>query len=229
MSVIAVVGAGVMGVDVASTLSFHGYKVIVKDIDATALQQIPQKIERNIRNYRMISSALREWDAEDILSRITVTNTYEHFSHASWVIENITEDWEAKSRLYRELGEVCSEDTFYGVNTSCISPTKIASLLDKPEKVIGMHFMNPVPLRCRFSPGSFRLSASCGAAVPGTIDLLLGTGCLVRQARRADERPRTGTGCGSGPSDAPQSGARGMHSGDSQAGVGLCPAGSGQL
>ncbi|BFH68707.1 MAG: 3-hydroxyacyl-CoA dehydrogenase NAD-binding domain-containing protein [Paenibacillus dendritiformis] len=147
MSVIAVVGAGVMGVDVASTLSSHGYKVIVKDIDPAALQQIPQKIERNIRNYRMISPALREWDAEDILSRITVTNTYDHFAHVSWVIENITEDWEAKSRLYRELGEVCSEDTFYGVNTSCISPTKLASLLDKPDKVIGMHFMNPVPLK----------------------------------------------------------------------------------
>lgn len=147
MSVIAVVGAGVMGVDVASTLSFHGYKVIVKDIDATSLQQIPRKIECNIRNYRMISPALREWDTEDILSRIAVTNTYEHFAEVSWVIENITEDWEAKSRLYRELGEVCSKDTLYGVNTSCISPTKLASLLDKPDKVIGMHFMNPVPLK----------------------------------------------------------------------------------
>ncbi|SUA98778.1 3-hydroxyacyl-CoA dehydrogenase family protein [Paenibacillus thiaminolyticus] len=108
----------------------------MKDIDATSLQQIPRKIERNIRNYRMISPALREWETDGILSRIAVTDTYEHFAEVSWVIENITEDWEAKSRLYRELGEVCSKDTFYGANTSCISPTKLASLLDKQQILV---------------------------------------------------------------------------------------------
>lgn len=147
MSVIAVVGAGVMGVDVASTLAHHGYEVIIKDIDEKVLSEISTKIIQNIRNYKIISPSIREWDAEEILSRITVTDTYEHFPKASWVIENITENWEAKSRLYQELNQICNDNTFFGVNTSCTSPTKLAALLGNPEKVIGMHFMNPVPLK----------------------------------------------------------------------------------
>ncbi|MGB3463917.1 MAG: 3-hydroxyacyl-CoA dehydrogenase family protein, partial [Cyclobacteriaceae bacterium] len=63
------------------------------------------------------------------------------------VIENVSEDWSVKQNVYRELNQVCQQEVLYGVNTSCISITQVASLVDNPQKVIGMHFMNPAPLK----------------------------------------------------------------------------------
>ncbi len=147
MDVIAVVGAGVMGVDVAATAAFHGYSVILKDIVPQVLSEAPQIIRRNIRNYKMVSSTLQNWNTADILSRITFTDRYEGFEKASWVIENTIEDFDVKRTLYGELREVCSPDAIFAINTSCISITKLAALLPQPERVVGMHFMNPVPLK----------------------------------------------------------------------------------
>jgi 3-hydroxybutyryl-CoA dehydrogenase len=147
MPAIAVVGAGVMGVDVACTLSFHGYDVLLKDVNPSALAEAPELIQRNIRMYSMMSPALRNWSATEILSRIVLTDNYERFADVQWVIENVTEDLETKSAVYRELSKVCRADARYAVNTSCLSITKLASLMPHPENVIGMHFMNPVPLK----------------------------------------------------------------------------------
>ncbi len=144
---IAVIGAGVMGVDVAATAAANGYKVILKDIDPKVLEEAPRTIRHNIRNYKMLSQELNNWDVKDILSRILFTDSYDGFEKASWVIENATEDWEIKRKLYDELSQVCSPDAMFAVNTSCISITKIAALMPRPERVIGIHFMNPVPLK----------------------------------------------------------------------------------
>lgn len=136
-----------MGVDVATTLAHYGYEVILKDIDKKALEDAPHLIKRNIRNYKFVSSEIREWDAASILERITMTDSYDGFEKAEWVIENTTENLTTKLQVLKELGEVCGPDTFYGINTSCLSITKLASVLPRPENVIGMHFMNPVPLK----------------------------------------------------------------------------------
>ncbi len=135
-----------MGLDVAATLASHKYDVILVDIDQEVLSGAPAAIKRNIRNYRIVSPKVREWDAADILGRITFTRDYERFDQAAWVIENITEDWQAKSKFYEEMSDVCGPDTIFAVNTSCISITKLAACVPYPDKVIGMHFMNPVPL-----------------------------------------------------------------------------------
>lgn len=145
MSTVAVVGAGVMGVDVAATLALHGYNVILKDIDTDVLNDVPKIIKHNLRNYKMTSSKLQHWNISDILSRITCTDRYDDFMEASWIIENVTEDIDCKINVYKELAEVCPLGRF-AVNTSCIPITKLASYLPHPENVIGMHFMNPVPL-----------------------------------------------------------------------------------
>lgn len=123
------------------------YDVILKDIAPQALTEAPHTIRRNIRNYKMMSSVLQDWNTPDILSRITFTDRYDGFERASWVIENATEDWKVKSALYKELCEVCPPDAIFAVNTSCISITRLAALMPRPERVIGMHFMNPVPLK----------------------------------------------------------------------------------
>lgn len=142
-----VIGAGVMGADVAFDLSLNGYHVILNDLSEETLKKAEQKITRNVRSYRMLIPALSEVSAETILSRITFTTDLSQLSQASLVIENITESWKEKSALYRQLASFCSKDTYFAVNTSCISITKIAALLPSPDRVMGMHFMNPVPLK----------------------------------------------------------------------------------
>ncbi|OYD09089.1 3-hydroxyacyl-CoA dehydrogenase family protein [Paludifilum halophilum] len=144
---IAVVGAGVMGTDVALDLACYGYNVILKDIDSEAMDRARKKISNDFKLVKMVKKDVKSRTLEDVWGQISFTSDYDRFGEADFVIENITEDWEAKRKVYRELREVCSPDTLYAVNTSCISITKVGSLMPDPEKVIGMHFMNPVPVK----------------------------------------------------------------------------------
>jgi 3-hydroxybutyryl-CoA dehydrogenase len=96
---------------------------------------------------QMMKKELKDLSVENILDKIKFTVNYEGFSEMDLIIENVSEDWELKKSVYQELRKVCKENCYYAVNTSCISITKIAALMIKPEMVIGMHFMNPVPLK----------------------------------------------------------------------------------
>jgi 3-hydroxybutyryl-CoA dehydrogenase len=144
---IAVIGAGVMGSDVAFDLASHGYDVILKDIDDDRLAEAREKIRTSFRGYRIVKPELKDSSPEAILGKIHFTTSYEDFLDADLVIENVPEDWEIKKSVYAEVREVCKQSTFYAVNTSCISITKIGNLMPRPELVIGMHFMNPVPMK----------------------------------------------------------------------------------
>ncbi|HYC29103.1 MAG TPA: 3-hydroxyacyl-CoA dehydrogenase family protein [Chitinophagaceae bacterium] len=144
---IAVIGAGVMGADVAFDLASHGYDVILKDIDDDRLDEAREKIRKGFRGYRMVKAELKDSSPEAILNKIHFTGSYEDFLDVDLVIENVPEDWEIKKSVYTEVREVCRPSTFYAVNTSCISITKIANLMPRPELVLGMHFMNPVPMK----------------------------------------------------------------------------------
>ena len=144
---IAVIGAGVMGSDVAFDLASYGYDVLLKDIHECRLAEARNKIKAGFRGYKMMKSELKDASLDDILGRITFTTHYEGFLETDLVIENVSEDWNIKKTVYTEAREVCRASTFYAVNTSCISITRIANLMPRPEKIIGMHFMNPVPLK----------------------------------------------------------------------------------
>jgi 3-hydroxybutyryl-CoA dehydrogenase len=144
---IAVIGAGVMGSDIALDLSCYNYSVILKDIQQEALEKAADRIKKNFKLVKLMKKTLSPVSLEKILSRIQFTTDYTNFLEVDLVIENITEVYEAKTFLYEELREVCGEDVVYGVNTSCISITKIGGLLPRPENVIGLHFLNPVPLK----------------------------------------------------------------------------------
>lgn len=143
---IAVVGAGVMGTDVAIDLASYSYPVILKDLSEDVLLKARDKIESSMRLLAMMQERFRSISSEDILSNITFTKEYDQFDQVDFVIENIIEDFDYKKNVYKELNEICKENVIIGVNTSCISITKIAALMCKPERVIGTHFMNPVPL-----------------------------------------------------------------------------------
>lgn len=144
---IAVIGAGVMGCDVALDLSCYDFRIILKDISTETLEKAKSRIKSELKMTRMMKPSVKHITEELVFSRICFVTDYNGFENVDLVIENVTEDWNIKERVYLELSEVCREDTYYAINTSCIPITKIAALLPAPEKVMGVHFMNPVPLK----------------------------------------------------------------------------------
>ncbi|MGV7224494.1 MAG: 3-hydroxyacyl-CoA dehydrogenase family protein [Nitrospinales bacterium] len=143
---VAVVGAGIIGADVALDLSINGYKVLLKDLSAILIDRALTRIRNSYRFTKMMSKKESIPPLNGVLDNIVTTLDYSGFETIDLVIENITENYEAKKNVFSELRNVCHEDVIYGVNTSCISITKIAALMPKPENVIGLHFMNPVPM-----------------------------------------------------------------------------------
>src|SRR5210317_473555 len=143
---VAVIGAGIMGCDIALELASYGYCVALKDIDEDILKQAEITIRENYKFFKLMKPRFAKSSPEDILAKVSFDTDYENFRNVNFIIENITEDYTCKESLYLELRDICSEDIIFGVNTSCISITKIGALMPKPENVIGMHFMNPVPM-----------------------------------------------------------------------------------
>jgi 3-hydroxybutyryl-CoA dehydrogenase len=142
---IAIVGAGIMGSDVALHLSCYGYDIVLKDIHEEALVRARTKILADLRGIKMMNPELRGLTEKVVLEKIEFTLSYAPFDHADIVIENVPEKWEVKKDVYLDLDGICRANTIFFVNTSCISITKVASLLSHPERVVGVHFMNPVP------------------------------------------------------------------------------------
>lgn len=136
-----------MGSDLALDLASHNCNIILKDVNTEALSLAREKMKKDFRMYQLMMPRFRQQNIEDLLSKVQLTDSYEFWDDVSLVIENISEDWPRKQALYKELSEYCSNDTIFAVNTSCISITKIASLLPDPSRVVGAHFMNPVPLK----------------------------------------------------------------------------------
>ncbi|OLF10157.1 3-hydroxybutyryl-CoA dehydrogenase [Actinophytocola xinjiangensis] len=146
MATVGVIGAGVMGKDVAITCAANGYDVVLVDHDSDVTSAVPGQIRGLVRKFRMMSPDASDWKTDDILGAVRATTDLAEVAKADWVVENIVEDHAAKERLYLELRPLLSDATRVAVNTSCISITKLGALLADPGQVIGIHFMNPVPL-----------------------------------------------------------------------------------
>lgn len=146
MKNIAVIGAGTMGNGIAHTFAQAGFKVQLTDTNPEALKKAIDTISTNLD--RMISKEIiTDIDKNKTLANIsTYTSLNEGIEYASLVIEAATEDEAIKIEIFKELDTLCPEDTILATNTSSISITQIASHTNRPEQVIGMHFMNPVPL-----------------------------------------------------------------------------------
>lgn len=146
MAVIGVVGAGLMGADIALCCAAHGHHVVLKDVDQAALDRFSEGLAHKLRGYRMMGAKF-ERNAAEILALVKPTLDYAALAEVEWVIESVPEQVELKTRVYGELREACRDDTRYAVNTSCIPITRLAALMPHPERVLGAHFMNPVPLK----------------------------------------------------------------------------------
>ncbi|MCF6280052.1 MAG: 3-hydroxybutyryl-CoA dehydrogenase [Flavobacteriaceae bacterium] len=146
MKNIAIIGAGTMGNGIAHTFAQFGYKVQLIDISQASLDKgiatITKNLDRMVAKERISSE-----EKENTLANIsTFTVVKEGVQNADLVVEAATENVDLKLKIFKSLDEICSEDTILATNTSSISITQIAAVTNRPAQVIGMHFMNPVPI-----------------------------------------------------------------------------------
>ncbi|MGB7787061.1 MAG: 3-hydroxybutyryl-CoA dehydrogenase [Salinimicrobium sp.] len=146
MKNIAVIGAGTMGNGIAHTFAQFGYNTHLIDISEKSLEKGMKTISGNLD--RMVAKEkISEEDKKNTLGNInTFTKISEGVKGVDLVVEAATENVELKLSIFKQLDELCPGDTILASNTSSISITKIASVVSNPERVIGMHFMNPVPV-----------------------------------------------------------------------------------
>lgn len=146
MNNITVVGAGTMGNGIAHVFASHGYQVNLADISEGALEKAISTITKNLD--RMIAKEkISEADKERALKNIsTFTDLSEAVKNADLVVEAATEQIDLKLKIFKQIDEAAPPAAILASNTSSISITKIASVTKRPEQVIGMHFMNPVPV-----------------------------------------------------------------------------------
>lgn len=146
MKNIAVIGAGTMGNGIAHTFAQKGFRVCLIDISEKAIERGMNTIVSNLD--RMIAKgSITEADKKATIENIiTYTDVKDGVVNVDLVVEAATENINLKLNIFKELSEVCREDVILASNTSSISITQIAAVVKNPERVIGMHFMNPVPI-----------------------------------------------------------------------------------
>ncbi|MEU3742757.1 3-hydroxyacyl-CoA dehydrogenase NAD-binding domain-containing protein [Streptomyces sp. NPDC032198] len=143
---VGVVGAGVMGVGVAQNLAQTGHRVVLVDINDEVLDGARRELRTSLRAYAMFNRGAGI-DQADIFDKIEFTTDYELLAKADFVVENVTEDWNIKKEVYERIDRIVRPDVIFAVNTSAISITRVGSATSRPERVVGMHFMNPVPMK----------------------------------------------------------------------------------
>ncbi|HEX8178488.1 MAG TPA: 3-hydroxybutyryl-CoA dehydrogenase [Pyrinomonadaceae bacterium] len=143
--VIGVIGAGTMGNGIAQVCARAGYTVVMRDVTDELLQRGRAAIERSLQ--RDVDKArLAEAEKQTIIERVQLTTNLNDLKDAQFVIEAVTEDVGVKANIFRTLDELTGADAILASNTSSISITKLGAATHRPDKVIGMHFMNPVPV-----------------------------------------------------------------------------------
>lgn len=143
---IAVIGAGTMGNGIAHVFAQHGYKVNLVDLNPEQLEKAIATIRKNL-DRQVAKGILSETDSQQAIENITTTSGLgEGVNRADLIIEAATENIQLKLSIFSEIDKLAPANAVLATNTSSISITKIASATSRPEKVIGMHFMNPVPV-----------------------------------------------------------------------------------
>lgn len=146
MNNVSVIGAGTMGNGIAHVFAMNGYDVSLIDISEKALENALSTIDKNLE--RMVKKEkITEAERSATLKRLTTfTDMKEGVANAGLVVEAATENIDLKLKIFHQLDAIAPSDAILATNTSSISITKIAAATGRPEKVIGMHFMNPVPV-----------------------------------------------------------------------------------
>lgn len=146
MKNVAVIGAGTMGNGIAHTFAQNDFRVQLIDVSQQALDKGMSTIEANLDRMLAKGHITQEIKTQTLSNITTYTSLEEGVEYASLVVEAATEQEDLKKRIFRDLDQFCPDDTILATNTSSISITAIAAVTHRPDRVIGMHFMNPVPL-----------------------------------------------------------------------------------
>jgi len=146
MKNIAVIGAGTMGNGIAHTFAQSGFKVQLIDISDSSLKKGMETISKNLDRMVAKEKITKTQKTETLNNISTFTSISEGVKNSGLVVEAATENLDLKLNIFKQLDEACPDYTILATNTSSISITQIAGVTSRPGKVIGMHFMNPVPI-----------------------------------------------------------------------------------
>ena len=142
---IGVVGAGQMGAGIAQVAAINGFFVVLHDISEAYLEGAVQRIEKSLASFLKKERITAE-EKDAALGRIETGVDLQAFESADYLVEAVIEDQDLKLDLFRQLDQICKPGVILASNTSSIPITRIAAATNRPAEVIGMHFMNPVPL-----------------------------------------------------------------------------------
>ena len=145
MKSIGVIGAGTMGNGIAHVASLSGFKVVMIDLNQDCLDRGLSIIKKNMQR-QVNKEKISILDMENSLHRISASTDFKMLENVDMVIEAATENPEVKKNIFTSIIDICNENTILATNTSSISIDSLASICKNPDKMIGMHFMNPVPL-----------------------------------------------------------------------------------
>jgi len=143
--VIGVIGAGTMGNGIAQVCARAGYSVIMRDVREELLQRGMSAIDKSLQR-DVDKERLRAEEKAEVVKRIQTTTDLSSLNAASFVVEAVTENLAVKTEVFKALDEITPPAAILASNTSSISITKLAAATSRPDKIIGMHFMNPVPV-----------------------------------------------------------------------------------
>jgi len=143
--IIGVIGAGTMGNGIAQTAAGAGFDVVMCDVSAEFVEKGVLNIGKSLDRF-VKKETMTEEQKADVLARIKTTTSLGDLKDCSLVVEAATENFEIKKQIFQQLDQICGPNAILSSNTSSISITKIAATTKRPDKVIGMHFFNPVPL-----------------------------------------------------------------------------------
>lgn len=144
---VGVVGAGTIGKGVAQALAQTGHSVTLVDVSNHLLEEAVINIARSLKSAALFDNTLRRTPHSEILTRITTTTDLKDLARVECVIENANELWSIKEPIYKRLDEICANECIIAANTSALSIGQLAGATRRADRVLGIHFMNPVPLK----------------------------------------------------------------------------------
>lgn len=142
---VGVLGCGLMGSGIAEVVAKAGYETVVREVNAELAEKgrkaIEKSLERAVKKDKISGS-----DRDAILQRIALCTDLEDLGHADIVVEAVVEDLAVKKELFRTLDEICTDGTIFASNTSSLTIIDLAAATDRPDRMVGLHFFNPVPV-----------------------------------------------------------------------------------